>query len=246
MHEYEYKYEHPASARPADSRRRRGTDLEHMVLAELQQVATGLGIKDATRIRKSALIDRIRAAQGEQAGAVTRTRRRTAAPARPPVPSSPPSPTVVPQIRGRRLEEMVLAELQQIASALGIRGTARMRKSELIRTIRDRLREQAAAPTPQDADPQPDPADRAAARHAADIPPRRTRFTTLGIRAISLGTQLLPAAARERWQEEWKAEWADLAERPGRTRLMYLVRITAHSAPRLAWSLRRASRREAA
>ncbi len=38
---------------------------------------------------------------------------------------------------GAGLEGMVLAELQQVASGLGIRGTARMRKSELIEMIKD-------------------------------------------------------------------------------------------------------------
>ncbi len=36
------------------------------------------------------------------------------------------------------LDSLVLAELQQVASALGIRGTARMRKSQLIATIREK------------------------------------------------------------------------------------------------------------
>ncbi|MFW6694020.1 transcription termination factor Rho [Streptomyces sp. MAR4 CNX-425] len=40
--------------------------------------------------------------------------------------------------RGAGLEGMVLAELQQIASGLGIRGTARMRKSQLIEVIKER------------------------------------------------------------------------------------------------------------
>jgi transcription termination factor Rho len=35
------------------------------------------------------------------------------------------------------LNSLVLAELQQVASALGIRGTARMRKSQLIASIRE-------------------------------------------------------------------------------------------------------------
>ncbi|MFJ8695850.1 Rho termination factor N-terminal domain-containing protein, partial [Streptomyces roseolilacinus] len=37
---------------------------------------------------------------------------------------------------GTGLEGMVLAELQQVASGLGIRGTARMRKSQLIEVIK--------------------------------------------------------------------------------------------------------------
>ncbi len=39
---------------------------------------------------------------------------------------------------GTGLEGMVLAELQQVASALGIRGTARMRKSQLIEVIKEK------------------------------------------------------------------------------------------------------------
>lgn len=53
-----------ATAAPAaGSRRRRGTGLEGMVLAELQQVASGLGIKGTARMRKSQLIEVIKEAQ---------------------------------------------------------------------------------------------------------------------------------------------------------------------------------------
>ncbi|MFC7220547.1 transcription termination factor Rho [Streptomyces polyrhachis] len=48
---------------PAPARRRRGTGLEGMVLAELQQVASGLGIKGTARMRKSQLIDVIKERQ---------------------------------------------------------------------------------------------------------------------------------------------------------------------------------------
>ncbi|MGW1022839.1 transcription termination factor Rho [Streptomyces sp. NPDC002577] len=63
-----------ASAAPASgagSRRRRGTGLEGMVLAELQQVASGLGIRGTARMRKSQLIEVIKEAQagGSQAAA---------------------------------------------------------------------------------------------------------------------------------------------------------------------------------
>ncbi|MBW5422683.1 transcription termination factor Rho [Streptomyces sp. BG9H] len=53
----------PATGASAGSRRRRGTGLEGMVLAELQQVASGLGIKGTGRMRKSQLIDVIKEAQ---------------------------------------------------------------------------------------------------------------------------------------------------------------------------------------
>ncbi|MFI5945015.1 transcription termination factor Rho [Streptomyces uncialis] len=56
-----------ASAAPAtgatSGRRRRGTGLEGMVLAELQQVASGLGIRGTARMRKSQLIEVIKEAQ---------------------------------------------------------------------------------------------------------------------------------------------------------------------------------------
>ncbi|MFD5079861.1 transcription termination factor Rho [Streptomyces sp. NPDC058371] len=58
-----------APANGAGSRRRRGTGLEGMVLAELQQVASGLGIRGTARMRKSQLIEVIKEAQagGSQA-----------------------------------------------------------------------------------------------------------------------------------------------------------------------------------
>lgn len=60
-----------APASGAGSRRRRGTGLEGMVLAELQQVASGLGIRGTARMRKSQLIEVIKEAQagGSPAGA---------------------------------------------------------------------------------------------------------------------------------------------------------------------------------
>ncbi|MFH8631142.1 transcription termination factor Rho [Streptomyces lydicus] len=53
-----------APAAPATTRRRRsGTGLDGMVLAELQQVASGLGIKGTARMRKSQLIEVIKERQ---------------------------------------------------------------------------------------------------------------------------------------------------------------------------------------
>ncbi|MFD7624619.1 transcription termination factor Rho [Streptomyces sp. NPDC059851] len=52
----------PAAA-SAPKRRRSGTGLEGMVLAELQQVASGLGIRGTARMRKSQLIEVIKEAQ---------------------------------------------------------------------------------------------------------------------------------------------------------------------------------------
>ena len=62
-----------APANGAGSRRRRGTGLEGMVLAELQQVASGLGIKGTARMRKSQLIEVIKEAQAGGGAAASKT-----------------------------------------------------------------------------------------------------------------------------------------------------------------------------
>ncbi|WP_328553396.1 transcription termination factor Rho [Streptomyces sp. NBC_00358] len=81
-----------APATGAGSRRRRGTGLEGMVLAELQQVASGLGIRGTARMRKSQLIEVIKEAQAgggapaktasDDAAAETKPKRRTTSKAR--------------------------------------------------------------------------------------------------------------------------------------------------------------------
>ncbi|MFI9820907.1 transcription termination factor Rho [Streptomyces sp. NPDC052013] len=62
-----------APASGAGSRRRRGTGLEGMVLAELQQVASGLGIRGTARMRKSQLIEVIKEAQAAGGSAPAKT-----------------------------------------------------------------------------------------------------------------------------------------------------------------------------
>lgn len=57
---------------------------------------------------------------------------------------------------------------------------------------------------------------------------------------------ILPADDRERWSEEWMAEWADLGERPVYTRVAFLLRVTLRSGPYIAWTLRLAARRQRA
>ncbi|MFD5628174.1 transcription termination factor Rho [Streptomyces sp. NPDC127072] len=81
-----------ASAAPASgagSRRRRGTGLDGMVLAELQQVASGLGIRGTARMRKSQLIEVIKEAQAgggsapkAEAASETKPKRRATSKAR--------------------------------------------------------------------------------------------------------------------------------------------------------------------
>ncbi|GAA2721769.1 MULTISPECIES: transcription termination factor Rho [Streptomyces] len=52
---------------------------------------------------------------------------------------------------GTGLDAMVLAELQQLASSLGIRGTARMRKGQLIEVIKEKQAGTSAAPAKPEA-----------------------------------------------------------------------------------------------
>ncbi|KWT62705.1 transcription termination factor Rho [Streptomyces albus subsp. albus] len=63
----------PATDAPAAPARRRrsGTGLDGMVLAELQQVASSLGIKGTARMRKSQLIEVIKEKQAQGAGAAS-------------------------------------------------------------------------------------------------------------------------------------------------------------------------------
>ncbi|GAA3751148.1 transcription termination factor Rho [Streptomyces tremellae] len=64
---------------------------------------------------------------------------------------------------GTGLDGMVLAELQQVASGLGIRGTARMRKSQLIDVIKE-AQAGGGAPAAKDADAEAKPKRRATSR----------------------------------------------------------------------------------
>ncbi|MET7681113.1 transcription termination factor Rho [Streptomyces sp. NPDC005423] len=68
-----------APATGAGSRRRRGTGLDGMVLAELQQVASGLGIRGTARMRKSQLIEVIKEAQAGSSSQAAPAKAETAA-----------------------------------------------------------------------------------------------------------------------------------------------------------------------
>ncbi|MFD3499923.1 hypothetical protein [Streptomyces sp. NPDC058678] len=63
--------------------------------------------------------------------------------------------------------------------------------------------------------------------------------------AINALGLLLPAQDRERWTEEWMAEWVDLGSRPLRTQVAFLLRVALRSGPHLAWTLRQARRQRA-
>jgi transcription termination factor Rho len=72
-----------ADAPAKGTRRRSGSGLSGMVLAELQQVAGGLGIKGTGRMRKGQLIEAIQAAQngGSNGGTTSSSASAAAAPA---------------------------------------------------------------------------------------------------------------------------------------------------------------------
>ncbi|MFD3546260.1 transcription termination factor Rho [Streptomyces sp. NPDC058655] len=83
------------------------------------------------------------------------------------VDASAPAAGAAPKRRrtGTGLDGMVLAELQQVASGLGIRGTARMRKSQLIEVIKEA---QAGSSAPKAASSAP-----AGAADTAEAKPKR-------------------------------------------------------------------------
>jgi transcription termination factor Rho len=87
---------------------------------------------------------------------------------------------------GTGLDGMVLAELQQLASGLGIKGTARMRKSQLIETIKERQAAGGAAAAQATA-----PADGA----VAEKPKRRATSRARLEQAASAEADSAPAAA---------------------------------------------------
>ncbi|WP_149181223.1 transcription termination factor Rho [Streptomyces sp. TRM49041] len=113
---------------------------------------------------------------------------------------------------GTGLEGMVLAELQQVASGLGIRGTARMRKSQLIEVIKEAQAGGGAAP-------------KSAETGAAETKPKRrtTSRTRTGDEAAAAGagkaaekgTEAAQAAdsAAAKPAKADKAEKADRAEK---------------------------------
>lgn len=89
---------------------------------------------------------------------------------------------------GTGLDGMVLAELQQVASGLGIRGTARMRKSQLIEVIKEA---QAGGSAPKAASPAAGAADTAEAK-----PKRRATSKARTGEAAAEAPAEKPAAAQ--------------------------------------------------
>ncbi|MEU2179380.1 transcription termination factor Rho [Streptomyces thermolilacinus] len=106
---------------------------------------------------------------------------------------------------GTGLEGMVLAELQQVASGLGIRGTARMRKSQLIEVIKEAQAQGGAA------------APKAAESGTAETKPKRraTARTRTGDEAGGRTAESAEAtdAGSAKTEKAGKADKADKAEK---------------------------------
>lgn len=85
------------------------------------------------------------------------------------------------------------------------------------------------------------PAERPSTLSGKDPTSRRVRRARPLFHAL---VHILPADDRDRYSEEWLAEWIDHSEKPLRTRLAYLLRVMLRSVPYFAWTLRTAARRQ--
>ncbi|MFE7100448.1 transcription termination factor Rho [Streptomyces erythrochromogenes] len=105
------------------------------------------------------------------------------------VDTSAPAAGAAPKRRrtGTGLDGMVLAELQQVASGLGIRGTARMRKSQLIEVIKEA---QAGSGAPK--------AAASAAADTAEAKPKRRATSKARTAAADAAPAEAPAAPAEK------------------------------------------------
>ncbi|MFE5625383.1 transcription termination factor Rho [Streptomyces virginiae] len=105
------------------------------------------------------------------------------------VDTSAPAAGAAPKRRrtGTGLDGMVLAELQQVASGLGIRGTARMRKSQLIEVIKEA---QAGSGAPK--------AAASAAADTAEAKPKRRATSKARTAAAEAAPAEAPAAPAEK------------------------------------------------
>ncbi|MFV2120840.1 Rho termination factor N-terminal domain-containing protein, partial [Streptomyces sp. Act-28] len=119
---------------------------------------------------------------------------------------------------GTGLEGMVLAELQQVASGLGIRGTARMRKSQLIEVIKEAQTGGGAA-APKSAD-----------SGTAETRPKR-RTTSRTRTGEEAGDKSGSAAEAE------KTDKGDAAARGEKAVAQQQIEIPGQPSPKLATSL---------
>ncbi|MFF2780576.1 hypothetical protein ACFVU3_37460 [Streptomyces sp. NPDC058052] len=83
-------------------------------------------------------------------------------------------------------------------------------------------------------------------RHQAPEGTARTRRDERATLIVGAAVRLLPPRQRNRWAEEWTAEWHDMAGAPRLARVAFLARLLLRSGPALAWVLRVHRRREAA
>ncbi|MDT9680635.1 transcription termination factor Rho [Streptomyces sp. TRM76323] len=127
---------------------------------------------------------------------------------------------------GTGLEGMVLAELQQVASGLGIRGTARMRKSQLIEVIKEAQAGNGAA------------APKGAESGAAEAKPKRrtTSRTRTGEETGGKAGDTAEAAGAGSAKAE-KADKGDAPARGEKAVAQQQIEIPGQPSPKLATSL---------
>ncbi|MFC1402855.1 MULTISPECIES: transcription termination factor Rho [Streptacidiphilus] len=156
-----------ATAAPAPKRRRTtGTGLNAMVLAELQQLATGLGISGTGRMRKSDLIDAIKAKSGGDPLLAASS-------------EAPPAKRAT-----RAAKTTAAATASDEAPAAPARRTARSRAAE--RAVDSAVAEQQQIDIPVQTAGDSAPAERA---------PRRSRRATAPVTSLTGAPEETPAAA---------------------------------------------------
>ncbi|MET8895749.1 transcription termination factor Rho [Streptomyces albogriseolus] len=173
-----------APASGAGSRRRRGTGLEGMVLAELQQVASGLGIRGTARMRKSQLIEVIKEAQAAGGGTPSGD-----APAKAESAETKPKRRATSRTRtGDTAEKAEKAE----------------KKTEA--TDEQAPADQAAAQQQIDIPGQPSPKASAAEQAAEGAPERRRRRATADAGAPAAATETITAEAKTETKSDAPAQ----------------------------------------
>ncbi len=170
-----------APATGAGSRRRRGTGLEGMVLAELQQVASGLGIRGTARMRKSQLIEVIKEAQASGGGTPSGD-----------APAKAESAETKPKRRATSR-----ARTGDTAEKAGKKTEAKDEQAPA---------DQAAAQQQIDIPGQPSPKASAAEQAAEGAPERRRRRATADAGAPAAATETITAEAKTETTSEAPAQ----------------------------------------
>ncbi|MEU2992272.1 transcription termination factor Rho [Streptomyces griseoincarnatus] len=170
-----------APASGAGSRRRRGTGLEGMVLAELQQVASGLGIRGTARMRKSQLIEVIKEAQAAGGGAPSGD-----------APAKAESAETKPKRRA--------------TSRTRTGDTAEKAEKKTEAKDEQAPADKAAAQQQIDIPGQPSPKASAAEQAAEGAPERRRRRATADAGAPAAGTETITAEAKTETKSDAPAQ----------------------------------------